>query len=479
MEGRALAKPGRTTLFVVLTLIAASVVLVGWWFVAPPHSWSAVAVLAVLCVVGAQARVRSLGHGADLSINSIVQLTAILLTGPVGAMLVGGSSWLLEMGKSRPPMRVRLFNLAVAVLITGGASASYLLVGGELHVSTLTTPGQLIVRVALPLILANVVMCLLNAVLLAGVVSLHNSLPYRETVGDILRGGGLAYVGYGVFGLLLAVVWDAAGIGPLAALLVLAPLFIARWAFAQYADERAAHDRTVAALVQAVEAKDHYTRGHSERVAKASLLIGRTVALSAQRTASLHFAGMLHDVGKIGVPTAMLRRTGALTDEEFAAIARHPVQGLELVREIEFLGEAFEGILHHHERMDGRGYPMGLVGDAIPEFARIIAVADAFDSMTSTRSYREAREVAEALEELQRCAGSQFDGEFVDALAQGLQRTEWEPTRVASPVDEATPDADVLAAVDHDDPRVTMPAQRRTGATMARPAGTSPSGATA
>jgi hypothetical protein len=449
-----LAKPGRTTLFVVCTLAAAVTVLAIWWSAQPPHSWGALVVLTALCVVGAQARVRRLGHGADLSINSIVQLTAILLTGPVGAMLVGGSSWLFEMGKERPPWRVRAFNLAVAVLITAGASAAYLAVGGELRLATLQTPGQLIVQVALPLILANVVMCLLNAVLLAGVVSLHNHLPYRETVGDILRGGGLAYVGYGVFGLLLAVVWDAAGIGPLASLLVLAPLFTARWAFAQYADERAAHDRTVAALVQAVEAKDHYTRGHSERVAKASVLIGRTVGLSAQRTATLHFAGMLHDVGKIGVPTRMLRRTGALTDEEFAAIARHPVQGLELVREIEFLGEAFRGILHHHERMDGRGYPMGLIGDAIPEFARIIAVADAFDSMTSTRSYRQAREVEDAVAELRRCTGSQFDEAFVEALAQGLQRAPWEPTRTASPPDAGPTAADGLAAVDHDDPRV-------------------------
>jgi HD domain len=448
------AKPGRTTVFVMCTLAVAVTMLAVWWSVDPPHTWSAVAVLTILCVVGAQARVRQLGHGADLSINSIVQLTAILLTGPVGAMLVGGSSWLLAVDKQRPPLRVRAFNLAVAVLITGGASAAYLAVGGELHLATLQTPGQLIVRVALPLILANVVMCLLNAVLLAGVVSMHNGLPYRETVGDILRGGGLAYVGYGVFGLLLAVVWDAAGIGALAALLVLAPLFIARWAFAQYADERAAHDRTVAALVQAVEAKDHYTRGHSERVAKASVLIGRTLGLSAQRTATLHFAGMLHDVGKIGVPTRMLRQTGALTDEEFAAIARHPVQGLELVREIEFLGEAFQGILHHHERLDGRGYPMGLVGTAIPEFARIIAVADAFDSMTSTRSYRQAREVDDAVAELHRCAGSQFDQTFVDALAQGLQRVDWEPTRAASPaVDDGTA-AGAMASVDHDDPRV-------------------------
>ena len=176
---------------------------------------------------------------------------------------------------------------------------------------------------------------------------------------------------------------------------------------------------------------------------------------------------MLHDVGKLGVPTRVLQKTGALTDEEFATIARHPVRGLEMVREIAFLGEAFQGILHHHERLDGRGYPMGLVGRAIPEFARIIAVADAFDSMTSTRSYRRARSVEEALEELDHCRGTQFDPQFVAALSEGLQRTTWIPAAVpddeldvevdvvprgvagAAPVDEASGPVD---SRDHDDP---------------------------
>jgi hypothetical protein len=278
-----------------------------------------------------------------------------------------------------------------------------------------------------------VVMCLVNAVVLAGVVSISEGVPYREVLAGTLRSGGIAYIGYGLFGLLLVVLWDAAGVGPLSAVLVLAPLFVARWAFAQYAEQNAAHERTVAALVQAVEAKDRYTRGHSERVARASVLIARAVGLSQQRTSTLHFAGMLHDVGKLGVPTRVLQKSGALTDEEFATIARHPVRGLEMVREIAFLGEAFEGILHHHERLDGRGYPMGLTGTGIPEFARVIAVADAFDSMTSTRSYRQARSVEDAVAELHRCSGTQFDPQFVVALSEGLQRTPWVSTGAVEP----------------------------------------------
>src|SRR5262249_56661988 len=96
---------------------------------------------------------------------------------------------------------------------------------------------------------------------------------------------------------------------------------------------------------------------------------------------------MLHDVGKLGVPTKVLQKTGPLTEEEFAAIQLHPMRGLEIVREIGFLNEALAGIMHHHEKVDGTGYPMGLAGDEIPEFARVISVPDAFASITSTRSY--------------------------------------------------------------------------------------------
>ena len=118
------------------------------------------------------------------------------------------------------------------------------------------------------------------------------------------------------------------------------------------------------------------------------------------------------------------------TEDEFAAIQRHPMQGLEIVREIEFLDEANAGIMHHHERIDGLGYPMGLAGDQIPEFARVIAVADAFDSMTTTRSYRGARTSEAAVAELRRCAGTQFDPAMVEALVRGLDEHGWEPEAV-------------------------------------------------
>jgi HD-GYP domain-containing protein (c-di-GMP phosphodiesterase class II) len=259
------------------------------------------------------------------------------------------------------------------------------------------------------------------------------------------------YLGYGLFGLLMAVLWVGVHIGALAGILVLLPLAVARWAFSQYAAEQKAYQATIAALVQAVETKDRYTRGHSERVALAAVMVARVIGMREDRINALRYAGILHDVGKLGVPTKLLQKTGGLTEAEFAAIKLHPVRGLEMLSDIEFLDEAFKGILHHHERLDGQGYPMGLRGAQIPEFARVIAVADAFDSMTSTRSYRHARSVADAIRELERCKGTQFDPRMVDALVLALSRERW-VAGVDPSAEAATPAASAPVVVDHDDP---------------------------
>ena len=163
---------------------------------------------------------------------------------------------------------------------------------------------------------------------------------------------------------------------------------------------------------------------------------------------------MLHDVGKLGVPTKVLQKDGPLTEEEYAAIQLHPMRGLEIVRGIDFLDEAFAGIMHHHERQDGKGYPMGLAGDEIPEFARIIAVADAFDSMTSDRSYRNASPVEVAMAELRKNAGTQFDPVMVNAFIKAVDRDGWDPPRRSS---RPRPTRRATATKDHDDP--TMPIQ--------------------
>jgi len=256
--------------------------------------------------------------------------------------------------------------------------------------------------------------------------------------------------GYACLGLVIASLWSI--MGGFAAVLVLVTLFVARWAMGQFAEQQRAYAATMNALCQAVETKDYYTRGHGDRVSRGSVMIARKIRMSPDRTDAIRFAGMLHDVGKLGVPTQVLQKTGLLTEEEFAAIQLHPMRGLEIVREIGFLYEALNGILHHHERIDGRGYPMGLAGHEIPEFARIIAVADAFDSMTTTRSYREAKSIEFALDQLRKGAGTQFDPRFVEAFIATLDEEEWPlPERARKPADPTT-----VTVQDHDDPTAPL-----------------------
>jgi HD domain len=387
----------------------------------------------------------------SVGLGSSFALAAFVVVGPWGATLVGACA--LFVVDATSPVK-RLFNGAQFALCAFVAGQAYVALGGPVgHLAASDFP-----RVLWPVVAADLTHCLANGVLLVVVISLTERVAPQQVLLGMLAESVVSYLGYGIFGLLMAVLWVGVPIGPLAAVLLLLPLLVARWAFSQFAAEQQAYQRTIATLVQAVETKDRYTRGHSERVARASVMVARVIGMREDRVNALRYAGILHDVGKLGVPTKLLQKTGGLTDDEFAAIKLHPVRGLEMLSDIEFLDEAFKGILHHHERLDGTGYPMGLRGTQIPEFARVIAVADAFDSMTSTRSYRGAREVHVAIEELQRCKGTQFDPRMVDALVQALSRESWQRTEVEPDPAGTTTSA---AVVDHDDPTFVVSGRDR------------------
>ncbi|MFC1912163.1 CHASE2 domain-containing protein [Chloroflexota bacterium] len=173
---------------------------------------------------------------------------------------------------------------------------------------------------------------------------------------------------------------------------------------------------TIRALAASIDAKDHYTRGHSQRVTEFALLGAMALNISQEELEVLEYAGILHDIGKIGIPDNILSKPGRLTPEEFDIIRRHPRIGADIMKDISFLEEARKIALHHHERYDGTGYPDGIIGNDIPLGARLLAVADAFDSMTSNRSYRSAMSTEEALNELRKCCGTQFCPIAVEAF---------------------------------------------------------------
>ncbi|HEX8266392.1 MAG TPA: HD domain-containing phosphohydrolase [Pyrinomonadaceae bacterium] len=185
---------------------------------------------------------------------------------------------------------------------------------------------------------------------------------------------------------------------------------------------------TLKALVQALETRDFETHGHSERVVTFSLRLAYELDLDAGQMRSLEFGAMLHDIGKIGVPDAVLRKPAALNDAEWAKMRLHPLHGQQILRGIPFLEGAIKIVAQHHEKWDGTGYPLGLKGEEIDLNARIFAVVDAFDAIVSDRVYRAGRSYEEALAEIERCSGKQFDPEVAAAFRR-VPREDWETLR--------------------------------------------------
>ena len=172
----------------------------------------------------------------------------------------------------------------------------------------------------------------------------------------------------------------------------------------------------VQSLADAIDAKDTYTNGHSSRVAEYSMEIARRAGYPAQRQSDIYMMGLLHDVGKIGIPDAVINKPARLTEEEYEIIKTHPVMGARILKNIQEMPKLATGARWHHERYDGRGYPDGLKGGDIPEEARIIAVADAYDAMTSRRSYRGVMSQEKVRSEIEKGRGTQFDPRFADIM---------------------------------------------------------------
>ena len=199
--------------------------------------------------------------------------------------------------------------------------------------------------------------------------------------------------------------------------LFMAPLMLARYSFKLYLDSKSMHMRTIAALSMAVDVKDHYTQGHSRRVAYYSEAIARAMHKSPSFVADVKTAALLHDVGKIGIDDAVLNKPAALTAEEFELIQQHPVMGRKIIDSIRFSDTVNDAVLYHHHRYDAKGYPAeGPAPGELPLSAAILAVADTFDAMTSDRPYRNGMSREQALAVMQEVAGSQLDPKVVECI---------------------------------------------------------------
>lgn len=444
----AVPAPSWVTPYVALVALASiGLAWYGWRFFAPPD-WTAVAFLTLLCATGASLRERELGPSVGVSFATVVLAAAIALEGPGGAVVVGFVAYAADL--RHQTLRTRLFNAAMAGAMGGVGGLLYVWSGGARPISAEITPGQIVLTVGVPLILGYVGMTLLNTLLIGVMVRLVRGNRVLSSTIETLRSLGLRYLVHVLLGLLLVILWEPAGVGPASAVLILGPLLLAQWTLSRDADERRIHARTVSTLMGALELANPYSVGHSARVADLCDRMAPGLGISGDDAETLHYAALLHDLGLMATAPRLPRGSGSVDITYLAAVVEHPEAGVRMLQDIDFLAPALPGILHHHERMDGRGYPAGITDAEIPLFARVIAVADAFDSLTTTRSYRSALTPRQGLDVLWSRVGTHLDPAVVRSLEEALQQVPWAPTVIADAVLKSTGDV-----YDHDDPEVS------------------------
>ncbi|CAN5751670.1 HD-GYP domain-containing protein [soil metagenome] len=372
--------------------------------------------------------------GTVVNVTNAPLVAAAVLGGPAAAALVsllGPTEWrelrgLLSGSKNRTPWYGTLYNHASVVIPAVLGSALYgVMTGGEFA----ATPLQLGAVVVIGVFHFTV-----NNGLTALAIGFREGRPVASVFVSNVRQFGVSLAGLAPLSWLMGVVYVTAG--PIGVLPFALPLYGTRSAYQKVVEIREMFTQTVKSLASAVDAKDPFTAGHSVRVQQIAKDLGRELNCSESEMEALEWGGLLHDIGKIGIPDAILLKQGALTRQERMVMNAHPVKGEEIIRPVAKLAPELPIIRHHHEWYNGSGYPDHLVGEEIPWLARIMHIADAFEAMTAARPYRMTPLTqAQGLNELRRFTGVQFDPVVVAAFERLIaRRPEWSLPDEAPPL---------------------------------------------
>ncbi|MDK2901703.1 MAG: hypothetical protein PWR14_607 [Thermosediminibacterales bacterium] len=390
----------------------------GFLFFAFPHILTANVkdfIIFVAFSAAAESFPVNLPSGGGVTVGFAVVLSTILLFGTPFAVWVAFLGVFITtafLTKDVPIYKI-LFNCGMFATMTGVSGLVFERLGGN--------PGDLdLLNNLTPILITIITYFLLNVSLVTIVLTLAQNLsPYSIWIKN-LRWTAPNYLALAPIGILITYIYTLLGV--IGLILFFVPLFIARNSFKLYMDMRQVYLETVQALAAAIEAKDPYTKGHSERVAQYAVAVAREMGLPEDETEIIQYAALLHDIGKIGISEQILNKPAKLSEEEFERIKTHPVIGSLIVERIKFLSKASDLIKCHHERLDGTGYPSGLKSGEIPRGAEILSVADVFDALTSDRPYRKAWSIDSTVKKMINGTGKEFDPEIVNALIRVLKR---------------------------------------------------------
>ncbi len=351
----------------------------------------------------------------SVSVNFGISLASLILFGPSTAIIVTFISIfnIREIIKRIPYYR-HIFNAGQYLISMGIASLVFELMYNR-EVSNFFNPVNLSYILA-----AAYIFFFLNTILTAGAISISEGIGLANVW--IFNFAWLIPFQLFLAAMAIAISFLYRLYGPFTLLFTSLPLIIAQYTYLLRVKERRALLNSIMQIVKIVEAKDPYTAGHSVRVAEYSEKIARELKLNEYDIELLINLANLHDLGKIQIDLSILNKPGKFNQEDWEEVKKHPVVGYDIVKEITFLKSEAKSILYHHERIDGSGYPYGVKGEEIPLFAKILAVADSYDAMTTSRPYRNARSNSEAIIELKNNSGTQFDINVAGAMIEILKR---------------------------------------------------------
>ncbi|HSF98199.1 MAG TPA: HD domain-containing phosphohydrolase [Ornithinibacter sp.] len=312
----------------------------------------------------------------NLSFGSIILVASMALVGPAGAGVVGIVVGPLQ--RAEQPWRARMFNTGMYATLGVCGAVVYRMAGGSPDAEGLVGTWEIVRQIGIPILLADLAQAMVNLLLISAVVRLSQGVPMLTQTWRLLVTTGPAHLGYGVIAFILVVLWEPVGLGPASVLLVLPPLLVARWAFAQYTEEVKGHERALEVLVAAVESKAPHLSGHSARVAQLSVHMAESLGLRPAVVADIRAAGMLHDLGLTSLPTAVVR--GELVGVS-TALRDYPERGARLLQDVSFLAGSVDAITHHREAATA-----GVEGAALGLPALVVGLADEYDLLTEVGS---------------------------------------------------------------------------------------------
>jgi len=398
------------TVFLVVHLGAAACLayLLTQYPLAPLVSWSALFWLALSLIANYSViQVFAGGTPSSISAGFTVAAAIVVLFNPlVAAILVALGTLDARDFKRERRFSLTLYSRSMYAICAGGGALIFRSVMSSFP--TGSEVGDLIVAIGITVL----VYFLVNTTLTRAVVAALDNEPFFERYpfkGDLLLG----YLFQGFVAMILVLL---ARQTQSLAVVVIGPLWGIRFSLQKVVELREINEQLIHSFADALDLRDHDTAGHTRRVATLARMIGRQLGLSRRELDNIYAAGSLHDLGKIGIPDAILLKAGKLERDEWEEMKKHPVMGASLLAPYRHLHHVTAIMRHHHERFDGTGYPDGMAGPDIPLGARVITVADTFMVITDGRQYRAARTVDEAVAEIRRCAGSQFDPTVVEAF---------------------------------------------------------------